>query len=74
MPPTAAMPAARRPTSAWSRPTGGELLVCAHHARVNEDKLRPWPPRGRTRPSTSGPELPTAPRRQRPTGAAQEMA
>ena len=21
--------------------TGGELLFCAHHARVNEDKLRP---------------------------------
>lgn len=21
--------------------SGGELLFCAHHARVNEDKLRP---------------------------------
>ena len=21
--------------------TGGELLFCAHHARVNEEKLRP---------------------------------
>ena len=21
--------------------TGGELLFCAHHARANEDKLRP---------------------------------